>query len=207
MKKKMNVPNKITIFRMLVVVLIIILFLIKEFFPNIVIPFEFLGFTYDWVFISALVLFILGAFSDFLDGHLARKHKIITVFGKFLDPIADKLLVNTMFIILTGLGQIHWLVTVIMVGRDVIVDVIRLIMVERNVVIAASKLGKLKTLMQMTSLILVLLFPLQGATGTFPNVLGNIAVHLTYVAALISLISGIDYFNKNKKVLLEDAVK
>lgn len=207
MKKKMNVPNKITIFRMFVVVLIIALFLIKEVFPDVVTPFEFLGFTYDWVSVSVLFLFILGAFSDFLDGHLARKNKIITVFGKFLDPIADKLLVNTMFIILTGLGQIHWLVTVIMVGRDVIVDVIRLIMVERNVVIAASKLGKLKTVMQMTSLILVLLFPLQGAVGTFANVLGNIAIHLTYVAALISLVSGIDYFNKNKKVLLEDAVK
>lgn len=188
MKKKMNLPNKITIVRMVIVIAIIILALLPQGGS-----FGFWGMEYDYRSISILVLFILGSLSDFLDGHLARKNNLVTTFGKFMDPIADKLLVNSLFIILTGMGQIHWLVTVIMVGRDIIVDVIRLIMVERGTVIAASKLGKLKTVTQMVALILVLAFPGIGFIAYF-----------TYLAALVSLISGVDYFWKNKKVLLED---
>ena len=145
MKKKMNLPNKITIFRMVVVLIIIALYLIEEFFPSTRVAFTFWGLNYSLFGVIILFLFIIGAFSDFLDGNIARKKGIITTFGKFLDPIADKLLVNSLFIILTGLGHIHWIVTVIMVGRDIIVDVIRLIMVERKVVIAASKLGTTTT--------------------------------------------------------------
>lgn len=188
MKKKINLPNKITLFRMVVVIAIIVLCLLPEGHT-----FGFWKLEYDYRSISVLVLFIIGSISDFLDGHIARKNNLITTFGKFMDPIADKLLVNSLFIILTGMGKIHWLVTVIMVGRDIVVDVIRLIMVERGTVIAASKLGKLKTNAQMISLILVLALP--GIKEV---------AYLTYVAAFISLISGIDYFMKNKKVLLED---
>lgn len=188
MKKKMNLPNKITIFRMITVVAIIVLALLPQ-----GSTFGFWGLEYDYRSVSILVLFILGSISDFLDGHIARKNNIVTTFGKFMDPIADKLLVNSLFIILTGVGRIHWLVTVIMVGRDIIVDVIRMIMVERGTVIAASKLGKLKTITQMVSLIMVLALPGIGWVA-----------YITYVAALVSLISGVDYFLKNKKVLLED---
>lgn len=190
MKKKMNLPNKITIFRMITVLVIIILCLLPE--GN---KFGFWGLEYDYRSVSVLVLFVFGSLSDFLDGHIARKNNIVTTFGKFMDPIADKLLVNSLFIILTGMGKIHWLVTVIMVGRDIIVDVIRLIMVERGTVIAASKLGKLKTVSQMIALILVLALPGIGWVK-----------YLTYVAACVSLISGVDYFWKNKKVLLEDVL-
>lgn len=190
MKKKMNLPNKITVLRMLIVLMIIVLALLPQ-----GKTFGFWKVNYDYRSISILVLFILGSFSDFLDGHLARKNNIVTTFGKFMDPIADKLLVNSLFIILTGLGQIHWLVTVIMVGRDIIVDVIRLIMVERGTVIAASKLGKLKTVSQMIALILVLALP-----GI------KYIAYFTYLAAAVSLVSGVDYFWKNKKVLLEDAL-
>lgn len=191
MKKKMNLPNKITIFRMITVVAIIILALLPQGHT-----FGFWKLEYDYRSVSILVLFILGSISDFLDGHIARKYNLVTTFGKFMDPIADKLLVNSLFIILTGFGRIHWIVTVIMVGRDIIVDVIRLIMVERGTVIAASKLGKLKTNAQMISLIMVLALP-----GL------NWVAYITYVAAAISLISGFDYFWKNKKVLLEDVLQ
>ncbi len=191
MKKKMNLPNKITIFRMITVIAIIVLALLPQG-PT----FGFWKLEYDYRNVSILVLFILGSVSDFLDGHIARKYNLVTTFGKFMDPIADKLLVNSLFIILTGLGRIHWLVTVIMVGRDIIVDVIRLIMVERGTVIAASKLGKLKTITQMISLIIVLALP-----GI------NWVAYITYVAAAVSLISGFDYFWKNKKVLLEDVLQ
>ena len=188
MNKKMNLPNKITILRMIVVLAIIVLALLPE-----GDKFGFWKLEYDYRSLSILALFIIGSYSDHLDGHIARKNNLVTTFGKFMDPIADKLLVNSLFIILTGMGQIHWLVTVIMVGRDIIVDVIRLIMVERGTVIAASKLGKLKTVTQMIALILVLALP-----GV------KYVAYATYLAAAISLISGVDYFWKNKKVLLED---
>lgn len=190
MKKKMNLPNKITILRMIIVLVIIVLALLPEG-PS----FGFWKLSYDYRMVSILALFIIGSFTDFLDGHIARKNNLVTTFGKFMDPIADKLLVNSLFIILTGLGQIHWLVTVIMVSRDIIVDVIRLIMVERGTVIAASKLGKLKTITQMVALIVVLALP-----G-----IKYVAI-LTYIAAFVSLLSGFDYFWKNKKVLLEDVL-
>ena len=188
MKKKINLPNKITIFRMCVVIAILILALLpqgKTFGGDVV--------RHDYRSISILVLFILGSVSDFLDGHIARKNNIVTTFGKFMDPIADKLLVNTLFIILTGLGQIHWIIAVIMISRDIVVDAIRMIVVEKGTVIAASKLGKLKTVTQMIALILILAFP--GITWI---------VWFTYVAAVASLVSGIDYFWKNRKVLLSD---
>ena len=190
MKKKMNLPNKITVLRMIMVLAIIVLALLPQ-----GKTFGFWKLEYDYRSVSILFLFIIGSASDFLDGHIARKHNLVTTFGKFMDPIADKLLVNSLFIILTGMGQIHWLVTVIMVGRDIIVDVIRLIMVERGTVIAASKLGKLKTITQMISLILVLALP-----GI------NYIEYFTYLAAVVSLVSGVDYFWKNKKVLLEDVL-
>ena len=136
-----------------------------------------------------MILFIVGSFSDFLDGHIARKNNIVTTFGKFMDPIADKLLVNTLFIILTGLGQMPWIITVIMIGRDIVVDAIRMIVVEQGTVIAASKLGKLKTVTQMIALILMVAVP--GAKWL---------VVFAYLAALASLVSGIDYFIKNRKV-------
>ena len=188
MKKKINLPNKITIFRMLVVIAILILAVLPQG-PT----FGFENIQYDYRRIIILVLFILGSFSDFLDGHIARKNNIVTTFGKFMDPIADKLLVNTLFVILAGVGEIHWIIPVIMISRDTIVDAIRMIVVEQGTVIAASKLGKLKTVTQMIALILILAFP-----GVWYMVL------FAYVAAIASLVSGVDYFWKNRKVLLSD---
>ena len=188
MKKKINLPNKITLFRMVVVIAILVLALLK--------PGKQFGtgaFVHDYRTLSILILFIIGSFSDFLDGHIARKNNIVTTFGKFMDPIADKLLVNTLFIILTGFGQMPWIITVIMISRDIVVDAIRMIVVEQGTVIAASKLGKLKTVTQMVALILIVAFPLAGWLVWF-----------AYLAAAASLVSGVDYFMKNRKVLLSD---
>lgn len=196
MNKKMNLPNKITILRMIIVVIIMVLALLPE-----GKSFGFWILNYDYRMLSILILFAIGSYTDHLDGHIARKNNIVTTFGKFMDPIADKLLVNSLFIILTGMGKIHWLVTVIMVSRDIIVDVIRLIMVERGTVIAASIWGKLKTVAQMISLILVLALP--APDGHWLTICTSI---LTYIAAFISLMSGFDYFWKNRKTLLEDAL-
>ena len=188
MKKKINLPNKITIFRMIVVLTIIVFALLPQ-----GTVFSFLWSDHDYRSITILVLFILGSVSDFLDGHLARKNNLVTTFGKFMDPIADKLLVNTLFIILAGIGRIHFMIPVIMIGRDIVVDAIRLIVIEQGTVIAASKLGKLKTVTQMIALILLLAFP----GFTFP-------IYFAYIAAVASLVSGADYFIKNRKVFLSD---
>lgn len=192
MKNKINLPNKISIFRIVTVFLIIGVFLLRELVPNLFVDFRIYKFAYNVSDVIVLFLFVIGSISDFIDGYLARKKNQITTLGKFLDPIADKLLVNTMFIILSSFGRIHWLVTVIIIGRDIVVDMIRLIMIEKRVVIAASKLGKLKTLTQMIVLIIVLLLP------------GINFIYLPIIPAVISLISGIEYFNKNKEVLLSD---
>ena len=188
MKKKINLPNKITIARMIIVIAILVLALL----PNGKM-FSILGIEHDYRSLSILILFILGSVSDFVDGYLARKHNLVTTFGKFMDPIADKLLVNTLFIILTGTGVMPWIVTVIIIGRDIVVDVIRMIVVEQGTVIAASKLGKLKTVTQMIALILILAFP-----GV------EFMIYFAYLAAVASLVSGVDYFLKNKSVLLKD---
>ena len=196
-KKKINLPNKITIFRMMVVIAIIILALLPK-----GKSFDIFTISHDYRSVAILILFIVGSFSDFLDGHLARKHNLVTTFGKFMDPIADKLLVNTIFILLASATfidnsvltyQLHWLVPVIMISRDMVVDAIRLVAVGQGKVIAASKLGKLKTVTQMVALIAILAFP----QVTF-------MAYLAYLAAGVSLISGADYFIKNRKTLLSD---
>lgn len=190
---KMNLPNKLTVIRMLAVFLIIIIALLPYQALNInVVSFTILGTTFSLTRILIFVLFAFASFTDFLDGNIARKRGIVTTFGKFLDPIADKLLVNVLFIILTVWGEIPIIVTLIFIIRDTIVDAIRLIAIDKQVVIAASKLGKLKTVTQMISLIFVLLF-----------IPGKLIV--VYLAGIISLISGIEYFIKNRKIVLEGA--
>ena len=116
-----------------------------------------------------------------------------------MDPIADKLLVNTLFIILAGLGRIHFIIPVIMVSRDIVVDAIRLIAVQQGTVIAASKLGKLKTVTQMIALILVLAMP----TLPVPEY-AYFPMYFVYLAAVVSFVSGADYFIKNRKMFLSD---
>jgi CDP-diacylglycerol--glycerol-3-phosphate 3-phosphatidyltransferase len=161
--------------------------------------FEIFGIKHDYRSISILVLFVVGSASDWLDGYLARKNNLVTTFGKFMDPIADKLLVNTLFIIIAAGGLVHFIVPIIMIARDTVVDAIRMIAVGEGKVIAASKLGKLKTVTQMIALIVILAIPLPMVQGEFLHI-GMVA----YIAAIASLISGIDYFVKNRKTILKD---
>ena len=188
----MNLPNKITTLRMILVIFIATLLLLPiEWFDVIG------GINVSVNFFIAWILFIVASLSDFLDGYIARKYNMVTDYGKFMDPIADKLLVNTLFIILAVWGEVPAVCTVIFIARDTIVDAIRMIAVEKQKVIAASKLGKLKTVTQMVAIILVLL---QIDKFVFP-----VATIFVYIAALCSLISGVDYFVKNHKIVLEGA--
>ena len=193
----MNIANKITVARMVLVLGMIGLLLCA--------PSEYLA-GYGWAKIVGGVVFAIAAFTDFLDGHIARSRNLVTTFGKFMDPIADKLLINSTFIIFASKVfpdvSILPIIAIIMIGRDIIVDAIRMIMVDKKVVIAASKLGKLKTVTQIIAILALFFLPtnVSWCVGEWYS----ISACLTYLAAAISLISGLDYFWKNRKALLSD---
>ena len=193
----MNLANKITVARMVLVLGLLVLLLCA---PNSALD------GYGWAKIVGGIVFAVAAFTDFLDGHIARSQNMVTTFGKFLDPIADKLLINSTFIIFAAKVfpdvSILPVIAVIMVGRDIMVDAIRMIMVDKKVVIAASKLGKLKTVTQIIAIIALFFLPtsVKWCSGEWYS----ISACLTYLAAAISLISGADYFWKNRKPLLTD---
>jgi CDP-diacylglycerol--glycerol-3-phosphate 3-phosphatidyltransferase len=193
----MNLPNKLTMIRIMIIPIIIIVSVINALNIDLNPDWANGGINITVQNLIILILFATASFTDFLDGHIARSRNLVTTFGKFMDPIADKLLVNTLFIILGVWGEVPAICVIIFIARDTIVDAIRMIAVERQKVIAASKLGKLKTVAQMVAIILMLL---QVDKLLFP--VGTIFV---YIAAACSLISGIDYFWKNKHIVLEGA--
>jgi len=152
-----------------------------------------------WLRYVALFLFILSAITDFVDGHLARKYNLVTNFGKFIDPVADKMLVLSALVMLSWLQLTPaWLVVAVMF-RELAVDGLRMVAVEQGRVIAAGKLGKIKTTVQLTMIITHLVYFAQ-----FP-LLHYLAYWLllpTQIAMLIMTVwSGVDYFIRNKEVL------
>ena len=150
-----------------------------------------------WAKIVALVLFIAGAISDLIDGKWARRDKIVTDLGAFLDPLADKMLVNLAFLALVVLGVVPVWVFAIILVRDFAVDGMRMMAARDGVTIAASFYGKLKTTMQMTALIILLLNLIVNLE--FFTVIGNIAL---YLALILTVFSGGDYLIKGwKKVI------
>lgn len=200
----MNLPNKLTVGRMFAIPLIIIISLISALDATIILRAkEFIVTLKD---LLILIIFVIAAFTDFLDGYIARKNNLITNFGKFMDPLADKLLVLAAMIYLIEEGRfitfgvnLSFVVTIIL-AREFAVTGMRLLAVDNNVVIAASKLGKLKTNSQMLMIIILLL-------NAFPfTFFGKVAKDITVlvvvvVAGLLTLISGIDYFIKNKELI------
>lgn len=188
---KLNLPNKLTVIRMDVVLIIILIAALPNNWINLDQNlFTIFNQNYSLERVLIFSLFLVGALTDYFDGVIARKHNLITTFGKFLDPIADKLLVNTLFIILAWQQEVWVLIPIIFIVRDTVVDAVRLIAIDKKVVIAASNLGKLKTVSQMIALVFILLYlPL--------------AEYVVLFAALTSLISGFDYFNKSKDMVLE----
>lgn len=194
----MNLPNKITTFRMICVIFIAILLLI----PTdgvFVVPFINVSLTS----LIAWILFIVASISDFVDGYIARKYQMVTDYGKFMDPIADKLLVNTVLIILSAYGVIPVLCTIIMIARDTIVDAVRMNAVRKNIVVAANIFGKLKTVLQMVALIFIMIndFGLSNLLNLPEGLyIGQI---LLYLATIASFASGVIYLVQNKDVFSE----
>lgn len=196
----MNLPNKITTFRMILVVFVATFLLLpSELFMTIPCIDVSLNFFIAWI------LFIIASLSDMLDGKIARKYNMVTDYGKFMDPIADKLLVNTTLIILASYGpiRVNVICVIIMIARDIVVDAVRLNAMRKNVVVAANIFGKLKTVFQMVAIILIMVndFNLDSLLHLNDNYyLGQLFM---YVATLTSLISGIIYVIQNRNVFSE----
>jgi len=195
----MNLPNRLTVFRIFLVPVLILIWLFPyQEFDFVFSTYEFFGITISGLNLILLGIFCIASFTDFLDGYIARSKKLITTFGKFADPIADKLLVNTMFIIMAYKHMIPVLPVIIMLGRDTIVDGCRMIASGNGVVVAAGFLGKMKTVLQMFSIIFVLL-------NNLPFELINIPLStiLVWCASFVSLASGYSYFVKLKDYIFE----
>ena len=156
----------------------------------VVLYWDFPGAT--WV---AVAIFIVASFTDLLDGKIARKYNLVTNFGKFMDPLADKLLVCTALICLTSMNRLNVIVVLVIIAREFIISGFRLVASDNGIVIAASYWGKFKTVSQM-ALIIVLIMDLGGVW----NVAGTV---LTWVALLLTIVSLIDYIAKNVQVLTQ----
>ena len=197
----MNLPNKITIARILLIpVMIIIPFLGLE-------KVVFADVTQSNLII--LIIFLIASFTDFLDGYLARKNNLVTTFGKFLDPIADKLLVLSALIMLVEQGIIPSWIPIIIAAREFIVSGIRMLAAGEGNVIAASWLGKVKTVSQMIAIALAFLSTnkfMQFIDGTLTDgsLVLNILMSLGMLVSVIATIwSGLDYFIKSKDIVLK----
>ena len=195
----MNLPNKLTLFRIVLVPVILLVWL----FPYGTFGISIASFPVGPVSLSVLnivvlVLFLIASFTDMLDGKIARKRNLITTFGKFAYPIADKLLVNSIFIVLASKGAIPVIPVVIMLSRDTIVDCCRMLASQNGVVVAAGMMGKVKTVLQMVTISLVLINNLPFELFYFP--MTTIMIWLT---AFVSFASGYSYFVQMKSYIFE----
>lgn len=188
----MNLPNKLTVFRMILIVPFVILLLgghagwgwFDAAFGGIE------AYT-DYI---ALVIFVIASLTDMLDGKIARKYNLVTNFGKFMDPLADKLLVCSAMICLINMDRIPAWIVIVIISREFIISGFRLVASDNHVVIAASYWGKFKTTFQMIMVILMI------ANIQALNILTQIVM---WIALALTIISLIDYIVKNKNVLFD----
>ena len=176
----MNLPNKLTILRVLMIPIFIFVLLAEPF-----------GEISKWI---AVAIFIIASLTDFLDGHIARKYNLVTNFGKFMDPLADKLLVCSAMIALVGMNRLASWIGIIIIAREFIISGFRLVAADNGIVIAASYWGKFKTVFQMTAVIL-LIFNIPAL-----SLLTDIVL---WIAVILTVVSLADYVAKNIRVLTE----
>lgn len=175
----MNLPNKLTVLRVCMVPIFVFFML-----------WDHLGTKGRYI---AALIFILASMTDWLDGYLARKNHLVTDFGKFMDPIADKLLVCSAMICLVEQGMLASWMVIVIIGREFIISGFRLVASDKGIVIAASYWGKFKTVFQMIMVILLIL-NLGGIWNTIAQV-------ITWIALILTVISLADYLKKNWSVL------
>lgn len=212
----MNLPNKLTIFRIILVPIIMLVYAFE--------PLRNQAVLYPALSMSnfiILILFIVGSVTDFLDGNIARRKGVVTDFGKFLDPVADKLLVFTVLLILmdqcsyyelkTGESYvlIEWWMIVILLTREFLVTALRLVAASKGKVLAAVWHGKLKTVLQMLTIIIALagcaVVRVNGEYNLLSNRMGYVVFVqiLVYLMLVVTIFSGADYLIKNKEVFLD----
>lgn len=192
----MNLPNKLTMSRIILTIFIIILCLFPFYSVGITFPkFNISGIVVDSTYLIAGIIFILAAITDFFDGNIARSKNLVTDTGKMLDAIADKVLVNSVLIIFAIRGFMPAFVPVIYIFRDEVVNALKMDAAKKGKVVAAIKSGKLKTASMMIGLSLMFFYNL-------PFELFNLKVadFLIYFALVMSVVSGIEYYNLWKKI-------
>jgi len=189
----MNLPNKLTVGRMLMIVVFLAIYFLRNTIGE------------SYVYILGTV-FVLASITDFFDGYLARKYNLVTTFGKFIDPLADKLLViSALFVLHEMYAQsgyvMYWMpfwVVLLIVVRELLVTSIRLVAVGDGLVIAASKLGKYKTFSTMT--MIAYYFFIMPIHSTWVD---NIGIFLVALSVMFTVVSGLDYLLKNKAIILK----
>lgn len=188
----MNLPNKLTVFRIVLIPIFLIILAVPFNWGNVV----WAGTTIPLVNVIATVIFIVASLTDLLDGKIARGQHLVTNFGKFADPLADKMLVMTAFVVLIEMGKAPAWVIAIIVCRELAITGLRLLIVENNgTVMAAAYPGKIKTTTQMLAIILLLL-----NNAFFNNMHLPMAGILLYTCLFFTIYSGIDYFVQNRSV-------
>lgn len=177
-----NLPNRLTIFRMLMIPVVVLALYFTQDPPLFLIPYT------HWLGHVACWFFVVASITDFLDGYIARKRNIVTVFGSFLDPIADKFLVVSALLMLLGLGRVHPIVVIILVLREMYMTSLRLLALTEDVDVPVSTMGKWKTTAQMVATPMLMIY------DEFLGLnLPTIGTALIYVAALLSLWSALKY--------------
>lgn len=193
----MNLPNKLTIFRVILIVPFVLLLLgSHQQWGWFMVLF---GGILPYVDYIAVAIFIIASLTDMLDGRIARKYNLVTNFGKFMDPLADKLLVCSALICLVEMGRLPAWMVIIIISREFIISGFRLVASDNGVVIAASYWGKFKTTFQMIAVILLIV----NFQAGFMQMLTTLCV---WIALILTVVSLIDYIAKNHKVLTEGSM-
>lgn len=199
----MNLANKLSFSRIILAVILIIFLLFPFYTVNVYFPkYLISSIIVDSKYLIAGVIFALASLTDFLDGYVSRKYNLTTDLGKFLDAIADKVLVNSVLVILASLNFISALIPVIIISRDTLVDLIRMVTANKGKVIAAMNLGKIKLNLLTFGIILTFFYNL-------PFELWNIqmANFLLISATILAVISGIQYYHLNKNLIYDKSKK
>lgn len=191
--KRMNLPNRITLFRVFLIPVFVILLMLEDYLPY-----------YNFI---ALAVFAAASFTDFLDGHIARKYNLVTTFGKFMDPLADKILVCTALILLIEFDKIPAVVVAIIMAREFIISGFRLIACDKGVVLAAGYLGKIKTFSQMFMCCFMLFTADSTYDSLFFRIIDIVGKIFMWFALVMTVVSLVDYLWKNIDVLRDDKEK